>query len=93
MARKIPEHHIEWFDLLIAGATNNQLALMDCTNPDGEDRTVICIFYPNEEGSNDGGVFVPIAEMCENKEPFTHYTPPMVNDNDNTGNMEENVSK
>ena len=89
MARRIPEHHIEWFDLLVATATSNQLALMDCTNKEGEDRSVICVFYIDEE--TDEEIFVPIAEMCESEDPFTHYTPPMVNDDDSTGDMEENL--
>lgn len=88
MARELPKEHVEYFQALIGAAAEGQLALLDCENPEGESRSVICIAVENKDKSV---TFIPLAEMCE-ENPITYYTPPRSN-NDNPGTMEENVSE
>lgn len=88
MARELPEEHVNRFHALIGAVSEGQLALLDCENPKGESRSVICIAVENEDKST---TFIPLAEMCE-ENPLTYYTPPRSN-NDNPRAVEENVSK
>lgn len=71
MSRKLPKHHIQWFEQLKHAAKHDRLALMDCASPDG-DRSVICLVNV-VDGQYE---FVPVGELCEAANPFEHYTPP-----------------
>lgn len=73
MAREIPQMHRDWLNLINTAAKQGTLALMDCTNPEGEARSVLCASYSD----NEEVVFIPLAEMCEHPVPHEYYTPPM----------------
>ncbi len=75
--RAIPKHHIEWWKVLKQAFADDNVALMTCGSKEGT-RSVICMV--NKEP--DGFTFVPVGELCEADNPFTHYTPPFLENED-----------
>lgn len=73
--RKLPKHHIQWWEVLQQAIKNDDAAIMSCGSPDG-DRTVICIVQ--RDGDNIS--FTPVAQMTECDNPFDCYTPPKMSD-------------